>query len=53
MNAHWKRPVSVLVIVYSQDGKVLLLRRKQPDDFWQSVTGSLEWGKNLPYGRQK
>jgi dihydroneopterin triphosphate diphosphatase len=38
-----KRPESVLVLVYTTAGEVLLLRRRQPDDFWQSVTGSLEW----------
>ena len=40
-----KRPESVLVVVYTKDGQVLMLRRKYPDDFWQSVTGSLEWGE--------
>ncbi|MYB88547.1 MAG: dihydroneopterin triphosphate diphosphatase [Proteobacteria bacterium] len=40
-----KRPESVLVIVYTQCSEVLLLRRKYPSDFWQSVTGSLEWGE--------
>jgi len=40
-----KRPESVLIIVYTQQGEVLLLRRKYPNDFWQSVTGSLEWGE--------
>ncbi len=38
----YKRPESVLVIVYTQAGEVLMLRRKYPNDFWQSVTGSLE-----------
>lgn len=38
-----KRPESVLVVVYSGAGEVLLLRRREPADFWQSVTGSLEW----------
>ena len=37
-----RRPVSVLVLVYSDDGQVLLLRRRQPFDFWQSVTGSFK-----------
>ena len=36
-----RRPVSVLVVVYSEDAKVLLLRRHSPFEFWQSVTGSL------------
>lgn len=38
-----KRPESVLVLVYTLAGEVLMLRRKYPSDFWQSVTGSLEW----------
>ncbi len=41
----YKRPESVLVLVYAKSGKVLLLRRKTPDFFWQSVAGSLEWGE--------
>lgn len=38
-----KRPESVLVLVYTTRSEVLMLRRKSPPDFWQSVTGSLEW----------
>ncbi|MFN2308121.1 MAG: dihydroneopterin triphosphate diphosphatase [Gammaproteobacteria bacterium] len=43
----YKRPESVLVLVHTGAGEVLLLRRRQPEDFWQedfwqSVTGSLE-----------
>lgn len=41
----WKRPESVLVVVHTVDGRVLMLRRRAPADFWQSVTGSLEWGE--------
>jgi dATP pyrophosphohydrolase len=41
----FKRPESVLVLVYTKDADVLLLRRQHPPDFWQSVTGSLEWGE--------
>ena len=41
----YKRPESVLVLVYAKSGEVLLLRRKTPDFFWQSVAGSLEWGE--------
>ena len=37
----YKRPESVLVVIYSRTGKFLLMRRSQPADFWQSVTGSL------------
>ena len=41
----FKRPESVLVVVYTPQGKVLRLRRINPPDFWQSVTGSLEEGE--------
>ncbi len=41
----FRRPVSVLVVVHSDDGQVLLLRRSQPFEFWQSVTGCLEPGE--------
>lgn len=41
----YKRPESVLVVVHTEDGQVLMLRRRSPEDFWQSVTGSLEWGE--------
>jgi dATP pyrophosphohydrolase len=39
----YKRPESVLVVVYTTAGEVLLLQRTCPEDFWQSVTGSLRW----------
>ncbi len=42
----FKRPESVLVVVYTRDGKVLMLKRVDHPDFWQSVTGSLEWGES-------
>ncbi|MBI3545752.1 MAG: dihydroneopterin triphosphate diphosphatase [Gammaproteobacteria bacterium] len=42
----FKRPESVLVVVYTLTGQVLLLRRADDPSFWQSVTGSLEWGEN-------
>jgi dATP pyrophosphohydrolase len=37
----FRRPESVLVVVCSDDGQALLLRRRRPFEFWQSVTGSL------------
>lgn len=43
---NYKRPESVLVVVYTASGEVLLLQRRQPADFWQSVTGSLEWNES-------
>jgi len=42
----YRRPVSVLVVVHTDDGHVLLLRRSRPFDFWQSVTGSLKEGES-------
>jgi len=41
----FKYPESVLVLIVSADGRVLLLQRHHPADFWQSVTGSLEAGE--------
>ncbi|HEY2452132.1 MAG TPA: dihydroneopterin triphosphate diphosphatase [Scandinavium sp.] len=42
----YKRPVSVLIVIYAQDTKrVLMLQRRDDPDFWQSVTGSLEEGE--------
>lgn len=42
----FKQPVSVLVVIYAQDTKrVLMLQRRDDPDFWQSVTGSLEEGE--------
>jgi len=45
---HFKRPESVLVVVTTRDGKALLLRRTDHPEFWQSVTGSMEWGDEQP-----
>ncbi len=42
----YKRPESVLVVIYTLQGSVLLLRRTHPPWFWQSVTGSLQWGES-------
>lgn len=42
----FKRPESVLVLVCTRAGEVLLLERTRPHGFWQSVTGSLEWGED-------
>jgi dATP pyrophosphohydrolase len=43
MNTGYKRPESVLVVIYTGGGEVLLLERQQPAGYWQSVTGSLHW----------
>jgi len=42
----FKRPESVLVIVYTLDTQVLMLERTEPRGFWQSVTGSLHEGES-------
>ena len=42
----FKRPESVLVVVYTRARECLLLERVQPPGFWQSVTGSLRWGES-------
>ncbi len=44
----YKRPESVLVVVYTLTGEVLVLLRRQPPDFWQSVTCSLRWEETEP-----
>ncbi len=44
---NYKRPESVLVIITAKNsGRVLMMRRKDDPDFWQSVTGSLELNEN-------
>ena len=40
----YKRPESVLVVVHTAT-KALLIKRADHASFWQSVTGSLEWGE--------
>ncbi len=43
MTRKYKRPESVLVVIYTEAGEVLLMERREPEGYWQSVTGSLEW----------
>ncbi len=49
----YKRPESVLVVVHTRAGEVLMLRRTQPAGFWQSVTGSLEWGESPRHAAER
>jgi dATP pyrophosphohydrolase len=42
----YRRPESVLVVMFTDDGDVALLKRRQPFEFWQSVTGSLKYGES-------
>ncbi len=41
----FRRPESVLIVIYTDAKEFLLLERCKPAGFWQSVTGSLEWGE--------
>ena len=43
----YKLPVSVLIVVYTPDLRVLLLERADRPGFWQSVTGSQHEGETL------
>lgn len=43
----YKIPVSTLVLVHTQDLRVLLLERADFPGYWQSVTGSQEGGETL------
>lgn len=40
MNPNHKIPQSVLVVIHTPDLDVLLIRRADTEDYWQSVTGS-------------
>jgi len=42
----FRRPESVLVVVCTAGGEVLLLERVRPAGWWQSVTGSLDEGES-------
>ena len=42
----FKRPQSVLVVICTQGGEFLMMRRTSPGQFWQSVTGSLAPGES-------
>ena len=44
---HYKRPVSVLVVIHTRDLQVLLLERAAHPGYWQSVTGSQEGTESL------
>jgi dATP pyrophosphohydrolase len=46
LSAH-KIPVSVLVVIHTADGQVLLIERADAPGFWQSVTGSQDPDETL------
>ena len=41
-STNFKTPISILVLIYTVDLKVLLIERADKAGFWQSVTGSIE-----------
>jgi dATP pyrophosphohydrolase len=43
----YKIPISVLVVIHTPDGQVLLIERADHPGWWQSVTGSQERGESL------
>ena len=45
-----RRPESVLIVIYTAAAEFLLIERRKPAGFWQSVTGSLEWGETPAHG---
>lgn len=50
----YKRPESVLVVVYTEQAETLLLHRIVPPvGIWQSVTGSLRWGESAELAAQR
>jgi dihydroneopterin triphosphate diphosphatase len=49
----FKRPESVLVVIHTAWGQVLQLRRREPPDYWQSVTGSLDPGETPLHAAQR
>ena len=42
----YKRPESVLVVLYNEHSQVLVMQRNDDPDFWQSVTGTSEAGES-------
>jgi len=46
LKSSYKRPESVLIMIATHAGEVLMMERTRPHGFWQSVTGSLRWGES-------
>ena len=42
----YKRPESVLVVLYNEHNQVLIMQRQDDPEFWQSVTGTIEEGEH-------
>lgn len=48
-----KRPQSVLVLIHSDGGDILLIERAKHPGYWQSVTGSIEAGETPEQAAQR
>lgn len=35
-----------MIVIHTDGGEFLVMERRRPPGFWQSVTGSLEWGES-------
>ncbi|MCG8428080.1 MAG: dihydroneopterin triphosphate diphosphatase [Chromatiales bacterium] len=53
MTKSYKRPESILVVVYTAGGEALMLNRTKPTGFWQSVTGSMRWGETARHAAER
>jgi len=42
INNSYKIPISILVVIYSNEFNTLLLHRADKKNYWQSITGSIE-----------
>jgi len=51
--SEYRRPESVLVLVYTRACDVLLLQRADLPDFWQSITGGLELNESSVSAAQR
>jgi dihydroneopterin triphosphate diphosphatase len=47
-SSRFKRPESILAVVHTRAGNVLLLKRADLPEFWQSITGALRWDETDP-----
>jgi len=43
----------VLIVIYTAGGEFLVMERRRPASFWQSVTGSLEWGEMADHAARR
>ena len=53
MSRRFRRPESVLIVIYTRSFDCLLLERVDPPDFWQSVTGTMNWGETSAQTAQR